>query len=298
MCNIMKRATTLRRLALWVWLLILPVLAQAQAQLGSAAALRAKYDAVQSQFDQNAFGRPLVLESTEAAGQLSGDIFAVLNHPVDQVNSSLSQPVVWCDVLMLHLNTKYCVVRGTESARTLVVSVGRKFDQPLSEAQRVNFVWQPPTITDDYLSVRLSADKGPLSTRDYRIELEATPLGNGKTFIHLGYAYAYGVAARIAMRGYLATIGADKVGFTAMGKDSAGQPEYVGGVRGVVERNTMRYYLAIDAYMDAPKQLAPRLAAWFDSTERYARQLHEVERDDYLAMKRNEYKRLANPLPE
>ncbi|RZL95998.1 MAG: hypothetical protein EOP82_01670 [Variovorax sp.] len=292
MRNIMKH-TTLRRLALWVWFLILPAMAQAQAQLGSAAALRAKFDAVQTQLDKNVFGRPLVLESTEASGQLSGDIFAVLNHPFDQVSGSLSQPGVWCDVLMLHLNTKHCAVRGTEDARSLAVSVGRKFDQPLSEATRVDFVWQPPTIAADYLSVRLNADKGPLSTRDYRIELEATPLGNGKTFIHLGYAYTYGVAARMAMQGYLATLGADKVGFTAKGKDSAGQPEYVGGVRGVVERNTMRYYLAIDAYMDAPKQLAQRLAAWFDSTERYARQLHEVERDDYLAMKRNEYKRLA-----
>jgi len=294
----MKPATTLRRLALWVLFLIVPVVAQAQAQLGSAAALRAKYDAVHTQFERNVFGRPLVLQSTEASGQLSGDIFAVLSHPFDQVSASLSQPAVWCDVLMLHLNTKYCAPRGTDSARTLAVSIGRKFDQPLSEAQRVDFVWQPPNIGDDYLSVRLSADKGPLSTRDYRIELEATPLANGKTFIHLGYAYAYGVAARIAMQGYLATIGADKVGFTATGKDSAGEPSYVGGVRGVVERNTMRYYLAIDAYMDAPKQLPQRLATWFDSTERYARQLHEVEREDYLAMKRNEYKRLSSPLPE
>jgi hypothetical protein len=295
----MKHAT-LRRLALWGWflVLILPVTAQAQAQLGSAAALQAKYDAVQTQLDRNAFGRPVVLESTEASGQLSGDIFAVLNHPFDQVKSSLSQPGVWCDVLMLHLNTKYCAVREAGDVRTLAVSVGRKFDQPLSEAQRVDFVWQPPSLAADYLSVRLKADKGPLSTRDYRIELEATPLGNGTTFIHLGYTYTYGMAARIAMQGYLATIGSDKVGFTATGKDSAGQPGHVGGVRGVVERNTMRYYLAIDAYMDAPKQLAQRLELWFDSTERYAQQLHEVDRDDYLAMKRNEYKRLATPLPE
>jgi hypothetical protein len=56
----------------------------------------------------------------------------------------------------------------------------------------------------------------------------------------------------------------------------------------------MRYYLAIDAYLGAPdaKQLPGRLATWFDSTERYARQLHEVERNDYLTMKRNEYKRM------
>jgi hypothetical protein len=30
---------------------------------------------------------------------------------------------------------------------------------------------------------------------------------------------------------------------------STGQPDYIGGVRGLVERNTMRYYLAIDAYL-------------------------------------------------
>ncbi|MBT2325578.1 hypothetical protein J7E62_24910 [Variovorax paradoxus] len=294
MRGIMKHAT-IRRLALGVGLLFMWAIALAQAQLGSAAALQAKYDAVQSQFEGNVFGRPLVLESTEASGQLSGDIFAVLSHPFDKVSASLSRPAVWCDVLMLHLNTKHCVVRDREGGKMLAVSVGRKFDQPLSEAQRVDFVWQSPTTSADYLSARLNADKGPLSTRDYRIELEATPLANGKTFIHLGYAYAYGVAARIAMQGYLSTIGSDKVGFTATGKDSAGQPNYVGGVRGVVERNTMRYYLAIDAYMDAPTQLAQRFATWFDSTERYARQLHEVEREDYLTMKQNEYKRLANP---
>jgi hypothetical protein len=297
MPRIMKCATP-RWLALWALLLIVPALAHAQAQLGSAEALRAKYDAVKSHFERNAYGRPLVLESTEASGQLSGDIYAVLSHPFEQASGSLSQPGVWCDVLMLHLNTKYCAVRGSGAATTLTISVGRKFDQPLSEAQRVELVWQPPTTAADYMSARLKADKGPLSTRDYRIELEATPLPNGNTFIHLGYAYAYGLPARIAMQGYLATLGSDKVGFTATGKDAAGQPEYVGGVRGVVERNTMRYYLAIDAYMDAPKQQAQRFALWFDSTERYARQLHEVEREDYLAMKRNEYKRLSSPLPE
>jgi len=67
-------------------------------------------------------------------------------------------------------------------------------------------------------------------------------------------------------------------------------------VRGVVERNTMRYYLAIDAYLFAlttlPKdQLEKRLQKWYDGTEQYATQLHEVERNDYLEMKRNEYKR-------
>lgn len=289
----MQKHALLRRLLVCACLL-LPALGWSQTQLGSAAALRAKFDAVQSQFDKNAFGRPLVLESSEASGQLSGNIFALVDHPFEQVSAALVKPAVWCDVLMLHLNTKYCAVRGSGAATTLAVSVGRKFDQPLSDAQRIDFVWQPPVSAADYMSARLSADKGPLSTRDYRIEFEATPLPNGKTFIHMAYAYAYGAAARIAMQGYLSTLGSDKVGFSTKDKDASGQPNLVGGVLGVVERNTMRYYLAIDAYLDSPaeSELPKRLAQWFDSTERYARQLHEVDRNDYLEMKRNEYKRL------
>ena len=290
-----------RQLALWLFLLFLPalgpVVALAQTQaLGSAEALQAKHAAVKPQLEQNVFGRPLALESKEASGQLSGSIFAVLNHPFSEVSASLSQPAVWCDVLMLHLNTKYCAVRPSGDTTQLDVAEGRKFDQPLSQAQRIYFVWHAPKTSPDYLGVSLTAETGPMSTRDYDINLEATPLPDGKTFIHLGYSYGYGTAARIAMSAYLKTLGADKVGFTSSGKDASGQPEYVGGMLGVVERNTMRYYLAIDAYMERPAkaQLAERLALWFDSTERYARQLHEVKKQDYLAMKRNEYKRLSS----
>jgi hypothetical protein len=55
----------------------------------------------------------------------------------------------------------------------------------------------------------------------------------------------------------------------------------------------MRYYLAIDDYVaaPAPTQLEQRLATWFDATERYPRQLHELEKSDYLAMKRVETRR-------
>jgi hypothetical protein len=123
--------------------------------------------------------------------------------------------------------------------------------------------------------------------------LEAVPLGAGKSFVHLAYSYAYGTAARLAMKAYLGTLGSGKVGFTRSGAGTS-VAEPIGGVRGVVERNTMRYYLAIDAFLDAPKpeQLDRRLAAWFDATEQYARQLHETERADYLAMKKSEYRRL------
>ena len=67
-------------------------------------------------------------------------------------------------------------------------------------------------------------------------------------------------------------------------------------VRGVVERNTLRYYLAIDAFLEAqalpaPQQLQASLQGWFTATERYAQQLHEVDRDTYVGMKLREVQR-------
>lgn len=275
-----------------------PFIATAQSTEGPAALLT-KYAALGPQLERNAFGRKLALESTEASGQLSGSIYAVIDHPYVDVDRALKRPDTWCEVLMLHLNTKHCAVHDTGGAKGLTVAVGRKFDQPVADAQRIDFAFNANAASPNYLDVRLNADEGPLSTRNYRIVLEAVPIDGNRSFIHLGYSYAYGTAARLAMKGYLATLGSDKVGFTATGKTQGDEPVYVGGVRGVVERNTMRYYLAIDTYLDAPgaPQLDQRLTAWFDATERYARQLHEVERSDYIAMKQKEFKRMQGGTP-
>jgi hypothetical protein len=277
---------------------LLPPAALAQpAPASPADTLRQRQAELAPQLEHNAFGRPLVLESAENDNQLRGNIYAVVDRPFATVGSALKTPESWCEVLMLHLNTKQCLVQPAGGgASALAVSVGRKYDQPPEQAQQVRFSYAVEAATDNYLGVRLRADKGPLSTRDYRISLDAVPAAGGKTFIHLAYSYAYGTAARFAMQGYLATLGRDKVGFTTTGKEAGGKPAFIGGVRGVVERNTMRYYLAIDAYLASlarpPAQQADyRLAAWFDATEQYAQQLHEVERDDYLAMKHKELQR-------
>ncbi len=126
--------------------------------------------------------------------------------------------------------------------------------------------------------------------------MSAVPVDGGRTFMHLSYSYGYGATGRFAMQAYLATVGADKVGFSVTGKDANGQPTYIGGVRGAIERNTMRYYLAINAHMaslSAPpdQRVDKRIQAWFDSTEKYPRQLREMDRSTYVAMKRGEYER-------
>ena len=272
------------------------------AEANSPESLRAKHGALQNLLSHNQFQKPLHLDSSETPGAVMGDIYALVNYPFVTVGSALNSPGNWCDILILHLNTKFCRASATGRGRILNVSIGKKHDQPLDETYRMTLAYRVAAQTPDYLQVRLNADEGPLSTRNYRIVLEAVPLENGQTFIHLSYSYGYGLVGRLAMQAYLGTSGSDKVGFTVVGKQSDGQPLHVSGMRGVVERNTMRYYLAIEAFLgalSAPSQarLEKSLRDWFAAIERYPRQLHELERGEYLDMKRREYLRQQAEAP-
>ena len=263
---------------------------------GAPAALRSKYDQLKPQLNSNQFKRPIHLNSTQAANELRGDMHAVINHPFATVNAALNGPSQWCDILILHLNTKYCRPATIPQGTLLRVKIGKKHDQPVSDAYPVDFIYRVAATTSNYLQVLLNADSGPLGTRDYRIVLEAVPLDSKSTFIHLSYSYGFGTAGKLAMQVYLSTIGSDKVGFTVKSRQPDGDHEYIDGIRGLIERNTMRYYLAIESYLGAlsspPQlQLEKRLRDWFSAVERYPRQLHELEETEYMEMKRKEYSR-------
>jgi hypothetical protein len=264
--------------------------------IACAAALQLAAGAAHATVVLDPFQGRLTLISTEGSDRISGEIEAVLDYPFDVASAALDQPSQWCDILMLHLNTKGCWPTTDGAGAILQVSIGKKYDQPLNDAYRVDFAYHVLDRTESLLRVSLNATDGPLGTSDYRIILEATPADAGRTSIRLAYSYSYGFVGRIAMSAYLATAGRDKVGFTVVGRAAGGEPRYIGGMRGVVERNTMRYYLAIEAYLGSLSTLPPArteksLLAWFTAIERYPRQLHEMERDEYLAMKRREYSR-------
>lgn len=302
------RARRSARLAAIALFCAITVVAHAgEAGMNASATLRARHSALKDQLDNNPFSLPLHLNSVEAPGGVQGDIHAQVNHPFATVRAALSSPEHWCDILILHLNTKYCRAAPLDAANpgagdVLNVSIGKKHDQSLDQAYRVVFDWRVTAQGADYLKITLTADKGPLSTSNYSIVLEAIPLEGNRTFIHLRYAYDYGLAGRLAMQAYLGTIGRDKVGFTIAGREPNGSPGHIGGLRGVVERNTMRYYLAIEAYLGAlsapPRaRLEKSIQDWFAASERYPRQLHEIERNEYLEMKRREYRRQHSGVP-
>jgi hypothetical protein len=100
---------------------------------------------------------------------------------------------------------------------------------------------------------------------------------------------------------YLSTVGNGKVGFTLENASATAAPVYVQGLRGLAERNTMRYFLAIIAYLESAHgpekdRLDARLKNWFSATEAYPRQLREVEWKEYLPMKHGEVLRQEKPL--
>ena len=270
--------------------------------VASASQLLEKHASLGNALASNAFGRPLYLDSMQTSSRVTGNAYAVLDAPFVLVSSSFKNPKRLCDLIILHINTKYCRPTTDSSPSVLMVSFGKKTAQALGDTFALEFAMNTSAPSANFSQVQLYAEKGPLGTSNYAIELAAVPLPEGKTFLHLRYSYGFGLAGRMAMQAYLSTAGSSKVGFTQIAQADGGQKSYVGGMRGAVERNTMRYYLAIDAYLLSLKvpqadQQNMRLEKWFDSTEQYPLQLRETDKVSYLAMKKEEIKRQQSALP-
>jgi hypothetical protein len=248
------------------------------AQAQDAGALRKRYAELRAQLADNPFGRPLHVQSGASGGAHSGEIYALIEQPFSVVSKALARPEHWCDILKLQVNVKRC----SASDGTLAALVTRKPRDPVDDAYRVDFRFKVAAADADYLRVAMKAAEGPLSTRDYELRLEAAPVDSGRTFVHLSYAYTLGFMARRAMDYYLAGAGRDKRGFSVDG-----------GERGVIERAAMRYYLAVEAFLDslaAPsgERLERRVRDWYAAISRYPQLQEQVSADEYVAMKRRE----------
>jgi hypothetical protein len=262
----------------------------ASAQTG-AASLRGIYEKQAVALAASPFGRPVLLSSSETGKSLEGEVYGVLDRSLSDMKGVLDTPTRWCEMLMLHLNNRKC--RADDAKQTLILSVVPKYDVPVEQAADLSFVVRRESATADYYDATLTSGKGPYGTSNYRISLQGIPLENGKSFVHFSYAYDQGAATGIATKGYLATFGRGKVGFTVVGKKPSGEPELIEGMLALIERNAMRYFLAVDAYTAAPDNVDKRLALWHAGTEKYPRQLHDLSEADYLKIKRGDLQQAA-----
>ncbi len=264
-------------------------LAPAAAPAQDAGTLLARHTALQNQLADNPFGRPLHVASTVSGGAHKGEVHAVIDVPYSVAGPALARPAHWCDILTLQVNVKSCKA----SDDMIAAFITRKPRDRLDSAHRIDFRFHAAATGAHYLQVALSSESGPVGTRDYEIRLEAAPLDARRTFIRMSYAYTLGTMARWAMDAYLAGSGSDKVGFSVVERLPDGRPVYVDGVRGVVERSAMRYYLAIEASVEAlsipaTQRLDARARNWYAAITRYPQLREQVSADEYVEMKRRE----------
>lgn len=263
--------------------------AAAPPEVTSREALLKQYQAVTQH--ASALATDLYLRSEQSGNSARGDVFAVVGYPFSTLSARFRQPATWCAILLLHFNVKACVHSRTDDTTHLTLYLGRKYYQPAGEAYRVEGRFQVQQSKPDFLHVLVASDSGPLGLKNYAVVLRAAPLTGDRTLLSFSYSFSYGDVANWLMHGYFATFGRDKVGFTTHQVD--GKQELVGGIKGMVERNAMRYYLAIEAYLDtlnapADRRFDLRLQRWFALTEQYPRQLHEMDRSTYLTQKHKE----------
>lgn len=213
----------------------------------SAEALRQAHADSAQALRTSPFGRPLLLDSGEHENVVRGEVLAVVEQPMERLGRTLADPASWCEVLLLTPNVAACSAQGQGASSMLAVRLSKRFDQAAKDAYAATFDFQVVAQRPDYTYITLTADKGPVGTRDHRFDVEVLALDAKRSVLRMVYAYSYGMTARLATQAYLSTTGSEKIGFTTESQGSTGDRVPVGGLRGSVERNAMRYYLAIEA---------------------------------------------------
>ena len=257
-------------------------------------------DSLKERLSNNEYDRRLYIASDESDNRVKSDVYAQVGVGIAAFKSVLEDATQWCNILMLSVYTKHCQA-STDAANATVISVfvGDKDYQSLEGAQVLNFKVTLVNSSDQYFDVILSAPRGPYGTSNYQMRVEGIRQGENETFVHLAYACDYSVLSKIALDAYLATMGAGKVGFTKTMASGKGLERYIGGPRGVLERNAMRYFLAVEAFVLAirlppDQQQEAWLNGWFSQAQRYPRQLHDFDLAAYMQVKRREYRRMQD----
>jgi hypothetical protein len=223
---------------------------------------------------------------------LTVEISSVIDFPFDEVDAALTDPEAWCEFIPLVFNIKACTLAREDGRPLLTFSIARRFHDPIEQTYRLQYSFDVQTNEADRSFIHLFAPRGPHGTRDYVIDLEIRRANNNQTELHFSTSFRPSFRSRIATRFYLGGTGKDKVGFSVK-EYVNGRPVYVDGVKGVIERNAMRYFLALEAFLETlhlPEEdrYEASLHVWFEATERYPRQLREMGKEEYLTAKMRE----------
>jgi hypothetical protein len=282
-----------RRISILVLLLLLPW--SVFAVVPERQVLLQRYRVFKSMVSPILDSVPLRVRSAQRGYGVSVEVFGLIDQSFSRVTDALSSPASFCEFLLLNLNVKACTHEPRDGHSTLKIYVAGKSYSPPYRSLTIEPIHQVKKHGQDYFNMHLSAQKGFFGTSDYLVVVQAIPFG-GKTLVRIASSYHGSGVAKAATQAYLRTFARNKVGFTVIGTDGNGRPQYVKGLQAVIERNAVRSYLALQAHLDTtepgrnPGNFDRRIRRWYDLTDYHALQLREIERDRYIRNKRREYR--------
>ncbi len=236
---------------------------------------------------------PLFVKSSENSNSntVYVDIYSTAHYPFSFIKDQLLIPANWCEIVLPHPDIRACTYKKTHDAWLLNIYSVNKFSIPLDDAYQMKFVYHIDALQPSYFDIALTANEGPSYTEHHQLGFEMAPLNKDTTLIHLRYSFGYRSWGYFLMK----LLGGGKIGFSVIDTDSNGNPVYVGGPRGAAERNAVRFYLAILAYMDTFKipveqRFEKQINQWYDLAAPYRKQLLEMEKDNYIVYKRQDHR--------
>ena len=250
-----------------------------------------KYHTIEKELEKNSGPVPFYVESSENKNASHVDIYGTIKYPFQMVQNEFLVPTNWCYIILPHLNVRACTYKKVDATWLLNVYNVNEFSEPLEDAYQMKFVYRVSALQPVYFDIALIAHEGPSHTRDHLLGFEAIPLKKNTTFIHMRYSFGYSAFGYFLMK----LFGGSKIGFSITGTDSSGNPVYVGGLRGIVERYVVYYYLAILSYLDTIKtppdqRFERQISEWYNLTSGFQKQLFEMKKEEYLADKSHDWK--------
>lgn len=256
--------------------------------------LLAKYETISKSHPALASALPVHLQTAVQNSQVSVSLVGRIAYPFDEVAAVLSDPLAYCEFLPLLFNVKSCVVTERASIDKIRYYVaGKNYTPPLT-SYRLNTTYQVVQRRPNLLHVLMQADRDGLGASTYRVDLMITPRGK-ETLISVESLYAPGRLTRAATHTYVNLFARNKPGFTLVKSGKKGTQQYITGFPAIIERSVVRSYLALSAYLGTKNvtdggRLDAQLQRMYSLNQPYRTQLYEMERDEYLAIKRRERK--------
>ncbi len=246
-----------------------------------------------ARLENSSFGLPLAVDSAEINDQIHVDVYGIFAHPFSNMVNVLQVPANWCDIVPLYPNIKACTAKNIADGWELTFYLASKGYHPPQDSRPVIYRFGFMARQEQYIDINLTADDGPFGTKNHKMRFETLPLEGDRTFVHVSYGYRDSTALRLAARVFFATVSRGMTGFSVTGTDKKGNPVYVGGPRGAVERSAVRYYLAMQAFLDTlhlplEKRATGRIKAWYSLASRYGTQLLDMGKEEYLTAKTRE----------